>query len=300
MHESGLTVWRQSTSLEFGGPLVESTAPMAGETSEAREPSVSVVVVNYRTPDLTIAAVRSVLAEPETLEVVVVDNHSGDGSTTRIAEAFGQEPRVQVVPNHVNVGFGRANNLGVSRAKGRFVFLLNSDARLHPGSFRRLLEAWGQVERPGILAPAVYRGDGKTIQAEAHGPFPTALGLLTRKTTRYGTTTTPDWVSGAAMLLERETYLEVGGFDPDFFLYYEDVVLCHQIRRRGLTIHRVLDAGVTHDEGGSSSDRVRKAAIYFDAQTLMLRKLGEPEWAIALVRLVRWPYRIAKWLAGAR
>jgi len=248
--------------------------------------SVSVIIVNYRTPALTLLAIESALAQPETTEVIVVDNASGDDSVDQL-RALGD--RVVLIESKENLGFGRANNLGAERAVGDFLFLLNSDATFHAGSLARLLTHWGTLQKPGILAPAVYLPDGKTLQADAIGPFPTVARLITRKTKDYGTSLTPDWVSGCAMMLRREDFLAVGGFDPDIFMYYEDVLLCHAIRRRGLGIYRCLEAGVTHEGGASIESRLSRKAVYYQAQDVMLRKLGESGLGIFIVRLLRWP-----------
>ncbi|MCC7436039.1 MAG: glycosyltransferase family 2 protein [Methanoregulaceae archaeon] len=251
--------------------------------------AVSVVIVNYRTPELTMAAVESALAQSEAVEVIVVDNASGDDSVSRLKALGG---RVILIESSENIGFGRANNLGVERACQEFVFLLNSDALLHAGCLGKLLAYWTTLDRPGILAPAVYLADGKTLQPDAQGPFPTVWGLITRKSAAHDTSLTPDWVSGCAMLMRREDFLAVGGFDSEIFMYYEDVVLCHAIRGRGLGVQRCLDAAVTHLGGKSIARSSDRKKVYYQAQDIMLRRLGEPSWAIALVRLLRIPYQL--------
>ncbi len=259
--------------------------------------SVSVVIVNFRTPALTVLAIESSLAQPECTEVLVVDNASGDNSLTVLRDRF-TDSRVKILESAENLGFGRANNLAANRAVGGFLFLLNSDARLHENALGTLLKEWPRFERPGILAPAVYLADGETLQVDALGPFPTVERLVTRKTKVHGTSLTPDWVSGCAMLIRRDTFLAVGGFDPEIFMYFEDVLLCRAFRKMGLGIHRCLDAGVTHEGGGSMESRLNRKAIYYSAQDVMLRKMGEPGWGIFLVRLLRWPNLVLGRLLG--
>jgi GT2 family glycosyltransferase len=251
--------------------------------------AVSVVIVNYRTPELTMAAAETALAQPEAVEVIVVDNASDDDSVVRIKALGG---RVTLIESTENVGFGRANNLGVERASQEFVFLLNSDALFHPGCLATLIACWATLDRPGILAPAVYLADGKTLQPDAQGKFPTVRGLITRQSAVPETTLTPDWVSGCALLMRRKDFLAVGGFDSEIFMYYEDVVLCHAIRQRGLAVYRCLDAAVTHLGGKSMARSSDRKKVYYQAQDIMLRRLGEPFWAIALVRLLRLPYTL--------
>jgi GT2 family glycosyltransferase len=258
---------------------------------------VSVIIVNYRTPALTVAAVQSALQQHECAEVIVVDNASGDESMVTLRKEV-TDFRVKLIESRANLGFGRANNLAAEQASEEFLFLLNSDARFHPGCLGTLLNCWQDLVNPGILAPAVYLPDGQNLQADAIGPFPTVSRLITRKTKQYGTSLTPDWVSGCAMLIRRDDFLAVGGFDPDIFMYYEDVLLCHAIRKRGLEVARCLEAGVTHDGGASIESRLSRKAIYYEAQDVMLKKLGEASIGIFIVKLLRWPNLLIGRLLG--
>ena len=251
---------------------------------------VSVIIVNYRTAKLTAEAVRSALGEPEATEIIVVENGSGDDSSLLLHQEFADETRVTIIDSARNVGFGQGNNLGVAAATQSYLFLLNSDATFVPGCLRELLEAWAQLETPGILAPAVFRGISEELQNDAIGPFPTSRRILTQQTKRYGTSLTPDWVSGCALLTRRDVFLGVGGFDPEFFMYFEDVMLCWRIRQSGLTINRHLDAGIHHLGGQSYRTSLRLKRDYYSAQDLVLRKMGDPVLERALVRAIRWPY----------
>src|SRR5689334_13264187 len=114
---------------------------------------VSVLIVNFRTAELTGKAVESSLAQPEAEEVIVVDNASGDESVPYLRARFGDEPRVKIVESAENVGFGRANNLAEKEASQLFLFLLNSDAEFHEACLAKLLAHWPTLDRPGILAP---------------------------------------------------------------------------------------------------------------------------------------------------
>jgi GT2 family glycosyltransferase len=96
----------------------------------------------------------------------------------------------------------------------------------------------------------------------------------------------------------REDYEAVGGFDPAIFMYYEDVLLCHAIRKLGKKIYRHLEAGVTHLGGGSIESRWARKAVYYKAQDYMLRRLGQPVWAIWIVKLLRWPNLVLGRLLG--
>jgi GT2 family glycosyltransferase len=232
------------------------------------------------------------------LEVVVVDNCSGDDSVERLRQGL-DDPRVKVIASEKNGGFGYGNNLGARAATGPHLFLLNSDAFFQEDALARMLPRLGDPE-VGIVAPALYIKDGVTLQADGIGPFPTVVSILTQKTKDYGASLEPDWVSGAAMLMCRDAFLSLGGFDERIFMYYEDVELCWRFRRAGMKIVRELSAGVTHLGGGSYTTSLKKKQQYFEAQDVYLRLIGEPAAGIALVRMARRPYTLIQRLKGLK
>lgn len=242
------------------------------------------MVVNYRTPDVTIACLRSLAGEIPHLpgaRVVVVDNGSGDGSAERIQAAVEEQSWggwASTLPLRENGGFAYGNNRGVETAPGaRHYLLLNSDTVVAPGALRYCL---GVLERdPGIGAMSclLLNGDG-TVQNVARR-FPTplrraagALGLpwklprlfawadlddpsWDRRTTRRDV----DWLGGAFLLVRGEVLRRIGGLDEDFFFYGEDIAFCHRVWRGGSRCHYDPGASVVH-YGGTSSDPSRLAS----------------------------------------
>lgn len=220
-------------------------------TPTAGDADVAVIIVNFCTAELTLSAVRSVAAEPEVAEIVVVDNDSGDGSAGLLRSHLAGESRAQIVTSSTNVGFGGGLNLGTQHCTSPLLLLLNSDAALVASSLERLRRTLLADASVGIVAPAVYAGDGEELQVGAHGVFPT-LGAIVRRTNHHPPETLwPDWVSGVAMLVRRADFDTLGGFDPDFRMYLEDVDLCLRMRAAGKRVRRELAAGVTHLGGGS-------------------------------------------------
>lgn len=224
----------------------------------------SVVIVNYRTMELTRQAVASVLLEPEVTEVVVVDNASGDGSAAFLRAAFGDE-RVRVVESETNVGFGPAVNLAAADCATPLLFILNSDATLAPGSLGRLVLALTADESVGAVGPAVYLPDGH-LQPGTYGRLPRRSDLF-RSTGWAGTASgedgldrAPGWISGVAILLRTADFQTLGGFDPAFGMYLEDVDLCRRLGELGKRVIREPSAAVTHRVGKSwrsARDRTR-------------------------------------------
>lgn len=241
-------------------------------------PEVAVVVVNFRTKELTVDAVRSVLADPLVAEVVVVDNGSGDGSAAFLRSALPDE-RVRIVEAPDNLGFGQGVNAGAAEADAPFLFLLNSDAVVRPGTLDRLRRVLVDDPGVGVVAPAVYLADGRTLQDDAFGPMPAPRALLRTTGGRRGRRANPGaggpgWVSGVALMMRRGDFDSLGGFDPDFVMYLEDVDLCRRIRAAGKRVAREPAAAVVHLGGRSSTARATRLDQFHRSKLVYLRKAG--------------------------
>ena len=242
------------------------------------------VVVNFRTREITADAVRSVLAEPLVDEVVVVDNGSDDGSPEYLRAEFAGS-RVRVVESQANLGFGRGVNLGVEATAAPFLLLLNSDATVRHGTVAALHRV---LDDPtvGVVAPAVYRSDGRTLQADAHGPLPSPNALL-RTTGGRPDDVEPGWVSGVAMMLRRQDFVSLGGFDPDFTMYLEDVDLCRRLRAAGKRVVREPAASVVHLGGRSAVAGVTRVDQFHRSKAVYLRKAGAGPLQLGLAAVLR-------------
>lgn len=252
------------------------------------------LIVNYGTPELTLAAAASACADPWVGEVILVDNAApGDATSVPLLQEFAARSagRVRVVPAGVNHGFGAGTNLAAAHATLPYLFLMNSDATLQPGALAPLLEVLADP-RVGIVAPPVYRPDG-SLQADACGKFPTPGRVLFRRNRGGRDGTSPDWVSGVACLLRREEFQQRGGFDPAIFMYHEDVELCWRFRRQfGAEIRRATRGpGVVHHGGASHTASRAQQHAYDRSQDYFLRKSGARAASRRLVRLARWGYR---------
>lgn len=237
---------------------------------------VATVIVNHNTALLTLAAVESVLAEPETAEVIVVDAASKPQDVATLASQLRGDPRVHLVQHPVNCGFGAACNRGSHAALAPYLFLLNSDATTREGCLGRLRHALQSSPRTGLVGPRVRTSRGTEDQVDACGRFPTPWRLLTRRLRAPVDALKPDWISGVAILARREEFLRLGGFDEEFFLYLEDVDLCRRYRAAGFDVVRIPDAEVVH-LGGSSQRAVPSAArraLYGKSLDIYLRRAG--------------------------
>ena len=230
--------------------------------SDAPRPELSVVIVSWNTRELLARCLAALEAErPKVaLEVIVVDNGSADGSRELAARDF---PLTRLVANTDNRGFAAANNQGIAAARGDYVFLLNSDTEVEPGSLRALLDFAGAHPEAGVVGPQLLNPDGSLQPSGGH--FPTPLSTFAELLgvdrlagrPRYGTRrdyslpAVVDEVSGAAMLVRASLLRELGGLDEGFAWGYEDVDLCRRAKAAGWSVHYLPAARVRHEWGAS-------------------------------------------------
>lgn len=239
--------------------------------------TVSVVIVNYRTAAMTEKAVRSALANAVT-DVVVVDNASSDDVDLRLRSI--QDERVRLISNDRNVGFGSAANLAATRCQGDVVVFLNSDATVESGGVDNLAAEVRRFAGRALAGPLVLDPAGTTQRSVGLLPRPgnlviRALGLhrvakglsgvpllgkLIRSTPigrEYETAARQvgadvTMVSGACLAAGRRRFLELGGFDERYFMYFEDADLCRRAQADGWRIRFVPQAVVHHLVSGST------------------------------------------------
>jgi hypothetical protein len=229
------------------------------------EPFVDVVVVSYNSRDRLRWCVEPLL-EIEGVNVVVVDNASPDCALDVIRDL-----PLTAIQLARNGGFAHGVNVGWRAGSARSVLLLNPDARIDEPSIRLLANVLDQVPSAGAVAPRILHADGsldysqrmfprlRSTFAQAlflHRLFPTASWTdeLVRDTDAYGRRGTPDWVSGACVLLRRGVLEELSGLDEGFFMYAEDIDLCRRLRSAGHQVVFEPEATVVH-EGGASAPR---------------------------------------------
>lgn len=219
--------------------------------SSGRAPDLGVVIVNYNAGDHLARCLDSVFASTGecSLEVVVVDNASRDGSARRGAESH---PQVLLLENPDNLGFARAANQGIRSTSAPFVLLLNPDAEMISGTLADLAKLIRDRPRAGAITPLIRNPDGTPYptgrrvpplgEALGHvllGPFLPGNRFTRSYTLADWDRTTErevDWIAGSAMLLRRAALDEVGLFDEAFFMYAEDVDLCTRLRQAGWSV----------------------------------------------------------------
>lgn len=271
-----------------------------------------VSIINYRTGQLTIDCVKSVLADfasdpaaPINGHIVVVDNASGDGSDTQIADWIAEQPTgtpVELVRSATNSGFSGGHNQGIKAARARYYLVLNSDAVLHPGFCAAILNAAEANPRAGLIAPRIEYDDGTQQISCFRLPSPgselirgAATGAITQLLSRYDVPLTmppaPDqigWASFACILLRAEMIDAVGLMDEGYFLYFEDTEYCMRAGKAGWSILYAPEPRAIHYRGGSApvkalaKARKRVPAYYYASRTrLFTQGYGWPGYCAA-------------------
>jgi N-acetylglucosaminyl-diphospho-decaprenol L-rhamnosyltransferase len=283
-------------------------------------PRVSVVIVSYKSRDALEPCLDSLAtcAKRIALEVVVVDNASSDGTVEWLRA---NRHEVDLIANPDNRGFTRGVNQGLARARGDFLFVLNPDCEVAPEALERLVHELEHT--PGVAAVAPLLLDGGGHAARSCGRFPDLwtlfcdhLGLAQKFPDsalfgryKYGGKSMDqldrvEWASGAALLIPRRGYDEVGGLDENIFMYMEEVDWCRRAARVGLAVRVVAGASILH-HGQRSSRQVpgqtylhnlRSRVYYFRkhhgpiaavvAKGILLASLGL-KWSVAAARASR-------------
>lgn len=255
---------------------MSATAPPAVDLA-----TVAVIVVNYRTPRLTIACVASLLrSDGGRPHVIVVDNASGDDSVAQLEAAFGDEPAVTVHARAVNDGYAGGNDAGIALARvagARWALVLNSDTEVDPACVRLLVAAAEADARIALACPRIFFGDDPGRLWFGGGRFslwtgrPAHVGF--RRTADRGWPTPRDlaFATGCALLVRLDA-VDGDPFDASLFSYAEDLDLSLRLRAAGGRIRYVPDALVWHHEG-SSHRRAGGQALRFYLTTRNLLRV---------------------------
>ncbi len=243
---------------------------------------ISVIIINYNTFTLTKKCIESVYQFTKNIEfeIILVDNASVECDAQIFKSLF---PDIRLIKNDNNVGFAKGNNIGIEQASGEFILLLNSDIELTENSIQISVDFLKRHKDAGVVSPMLTYPDG-TIQSVGQR-FPSvkyqlfelfrlqklvskekAGRLLLGSFFNYNTNTEVDWVWGAFFLFKKEILLKLPGqkLDDSYFMYYEDMQWCLDIKKLGYKILYLADTKAIHHMGGSSGKK-----------TEMMRKNGE-------------------------
>lgn len=262
------------------------------------------VIISYNTADLLAKCIFSIKSHTLNIsyEIIVVDNNSSDDSVQMLRRDF---PDVHLIASDKNLGFGVANNIGVSAATSQFVLLLNSDAFLMGDTGSALVSYLKHKPEVGCVGPRVLMPNGDP-QPKVFGHLPSVwrifcqssgLNILFSDNDLFAGIDVPatqaaessvGWISGVCMCLPRSVFQSIGGFDPHFFMYCEDIDLCRRIRAHGSDIVHINAHEILHVGGGSTkSDKAKiRNAVHQQRNLLQIVLYEDGKISEIIVRMI--------------
>ena len=250
-------------------------------------PTVSVIIVSYKVRYYIEQCLNSVLRSVADAQLLVVDNNSDDGSVEYLKERF---PQAEIIANDFNAGFGKANNMALAKATGRYVLFLNPDTVVAEHTIPGCIEYMDAHPETGAVGVRMQHGNGRfAMESRRSLPTPsvsfwhmTGLGKLFPKSKVFGKYHCTylnkdmecpiDVVSGAYMFVRKEALDKVGGFDEAFFMYGEDIDLSYRILQAGYQ-NRYLPLPIVHYKGESTNKTsYRYAKVFYDAMLIFFNK----------------------------
>lgn len=262
---------------------------------------LSVIIPSFNSKTLLRKCLSSIYRETKQIdfEVIVVDNNSQDGSAEMVKREFS---RVELIRLLKNLGFGKANNLGAKKARGKYLLFLNSDTEILEGAIDKVVK----VVKDRVLGCRLVYPDGSFQQSA--GYFPTLFKVLVSfcfldnlpilgKVFKpfqvsdkefYKREQEVDWVTGAFILVGKERFLEAGGFDEKIFMYFEEIDLCFRLKEQGARVFYTPQAKIIHVKGGSSSAGFEKAILGEYKGLFNFYAKYRPSWQLPFLKLILW------------
>ena len=253
---------------------------------------LSVIIVSYNTQDLLQSCLDSLFSrsqDKEAMEVIVVDNASSDDSVPMLRERF---PQVHVLAQGTNLGFAAANNLAFAQAQGRYIFLLNPDARIEAGALDSCVQYMQRTPDCGLCGGRILNMDGTPAPSARSYPSVLNKGLvLSSLSAKFPASricgrpdmtylaadraVDVDWVPGTFSCLRRDMLEEIGFFDERYFMYYEETDLCLRANQSEWKVVFLPEARVWHVGGASSKTRKDMTFDSSGSQLLKFRLRSE-------------------------
>jgi len=263
---------------------------------------LSIIILSFNTKNLLDDCLDSVFQQTKGIkfEVLVVDNHSTDGSGEMVKKKF---PQVKLISNQKNLGFAQANNQGMKKAQGKYLLLLNSDTKVKGSALKKLVSLAEEKRNLGIAGPKLLNLD-ETPQPST-GPFytlPVTCFSLFRGDRylrhAYSQEKAVDWLYGACFLIKRELIDKIGFLDEKFFMYVEEMEFCFRAKKAGFQVYYFPQAEVYHLERGSSPEGKQKAIWGIYQGLIYFYQKHFAPWQLAVLKLLLRVKAILVWVIG--
>ena len=262
----------------------------------APHPLVTAIILNFRSGLSAVECVHALKAQTmkEPVEILVVDNHSDDDSVGILHARLKAFPDVRILESSRNRGFGQGYAIGINQARGKYVLINNPDKKLKPDALEKMVAKMESDASIGILAPKLVHDDGSVRHSVRS--FPSPWDVLIKRTflrklfleqlrtyLQLGHSTDDerdaDWVVGGCLLMRRDFVQEIGGFDPRYFLFFEDIDLCRTCWEHGKR--------VVYFPSAVAVDRKRRLSE-MNAFSMLLKKTGRAHIASAFRYFIKW------------
>lgn len=274
---------------------------------------ISILIVSYNTRDLTLDCIRSIyeLTEGVSFEIIVIDNSSTDGSTDAIRKEF---PEVFLVCLEDNLGFGKANNLAARYSSGKYLLLINPDTVVLGDTVKTIYKFAENNRYAGIYGGRVITGDGEidrdscrhTMTLWTRFCYVFGLAAIFKRNglfnmEHYGSWTRDcvrevDILSGCFILIRKDVWCRLGGFDENYYMYGEDTDICFRAKKKGYRCLFTPDAEIKHYGGESETTRENKMVHLLKANATFIKKHWNRHtgwlgisllWLLALRRMIK-------------
>ncbi|HYM64915.1 MAG TPA: glycosyltransferase family 2 protein [Candidatus Sulfotelmatobacter sp.] len=260
---------------------------------------LSIVIVSYNTKDFLKSCIESVYKTAKNLkiEIIVSDNNSHDGSSEMISKEFKD---VILIENKENLGFSKANNVGIKKTTGRYILFLNSDTVVYEKTLEYMVNFMDKNKDAGAATCKLVMPNGK-IDDASHRGFPTPWNSITHfsglskifgKTKIFGgynlgymdlsNTHVIDALAGAFMIVRRKAGEEVGWWDEDYFFYGEDLDFCFMLKQKGWKVYYVPQVSILHYKGVSGG--IKKDSQKITTASKETKKFAT-KWRFAAMRI---------------
>jgi hypothetical protein len=259
---------------------------------------LSIIIVNYNAKELLRRCLQSIFRFQRDLEfeVMVIDNHSEDGSIQMLKREY---PQVKLLRNQRNLGFAAACNQGIRISRGRYILLLNPDTEFTSGGITRMVEFLNAHEKVGICGPQMIDPQGEVLfSCRSFPSFLTAISSSQSFLNRFfpknplskkyllkdmdrSQEREVDWVSGSSLLARRAVFEKIGLLDEIFFMYVEDVDFCYRAKKSGFLVYYFPQVTVVHQVGASTRRRkISMQAEHHKSMYHFYRKHNHPNFLL--------------------
>lgn len=253
---------------------------------------LSVIIVTYNDLEhlkICISSIYEKFSQLSAWEIILVNNDKKQ----KIADLSVDFSKIKVIDHGENVGFGRAMNMGAKKAEGEFLLIFNPDTEVISENIAGVLNEFEKDKKIGIIGGGIFNRDGGKQQWSAgkeisfYDLVRNNLGFSRSKEIWNSEKKIAcDWVAGTTMLVKKEFFQELGGFDESFFMYFEDMDLCHRARKLGKKVVFFPDFKIYHGNGQSYTDKRLQKSHYYDSMEKYFKKHSN-FFVCQIVRIIR-------------